>query len=59
MLVDRIVAFQNFVEAYDLTADPYQITNLAFDMLPSEHALLSLALQKLMICKGNTCRQVY
>ncbi|KAJ6636519.1 N-acetylglucosamine-6-sulfatase [Pseudolycoriella hygida] len=50
---------ENFVEAYDLSVDPYQMTNLAFDMLPSEHALLSLALEKISKCKGDTCRQIY
>lgn len=57
--MSKFVNFQNFVEAYDLSVDPYQLTNLAFDMLPSEHALLSLALEKLTKCKGDTCRQIY
>ncbi|XP_037025437.1 N-acetylglucosamine-6-sulfatase-like [Bradysia coprophila] len=50
---------ENFVEAYDLSVDPYEMTNIAFDMLPSEHALLSLALEKLAKCKGDSCRQIY
>lgn len=48
--------FQQFVEAYDLFADPFQMTNLGFDMLPSERAIYSLHLAKLKKCKSESCQ---
>ncbi|XP_059619432.1 N-acetylglucosamine-6-sulfatase-like [Phlebotomus argentipes] len=47
---------QHFAEAYDLLSDPYQMHNLAFEMLPSERAIYSLVLKNLTTCIGPTCR---
>lgn len=49
---------ENFAEAYDLTTDPYQMENLAFEMLPSERAIYSLILKNLTKCIGSSCRQI-
>lgn len=49
--------FQSFVEAYDLFADPFQMNNLGFDMLPSERSTYSLHLDKLKQCGGKSCQQ--
>ncbi|XP_030387097.1 N-acetylglucosamine-6-sulfatase-like [Scaptodrosophila lebanonensis] len=46
---------ENFVEAYDLAQDPYQMNNLGFDMLPIERALYSLLLHNLTKCAGPAC----
>lgn len=50
---------EGFVEMFDLHNDPYQMDNLAFDMLPSERTMYSFALSKLEICGGDTCRHIY
>ncbi|XP_055536141.1 N-acetylglucosamine-6-sulfatase-like isoform X2 [Wyeomyia smithii] len=50
---------ENFVEAYDLTNDLYQVNNIAYDMLPSIRAKYSLALNNLTECVGETCRRIY
>ncbi|XP_053686248.1 N-acetylglucosamine-6-sulfatase-like [Sabethes cyaneus] len=50
---------ENFVEAYDLTTDSYQINNIAYEMLPSIRAHYSLVLTNLTKCSGETCRQIY
>lgn len=50
---------ENFVEAYDLTSDSYQMKNIAYDMLPSIRAQYSLALTNLTECSGETCRRIY
>jgi len=47
------------VEAYDFNTDKYQITNLGFDMLPSERAKYSLAIANLSACIGENCRKIY
>lgn len=48
---------QSFVEAYDLFADPFQLANLGFDMLPSERSTYSLHLEKLRQCEGRKCQE--
>lgn len=52
-----VVFFQNFVEAYDMFIDPFQMTNLGFDMLPSERTQYSLSLDKLKQCQGASCQK--
>lgn len=53
----EFIDHENFVEAYDLEIDPYQMNNLGFTMLPSERALYNLALKNLTICLGESCRR--
>ena len=56
----KFVLFQdseNFTEFYNISADPYEITNLAHD--PSQAAkiaLLRARVEKLRACAGDTCR---
>uniref|UniRef100_A0A6B2EJ55 Putative sulfatase n=1 Tax=Phlebotomus kandelakii TaxID=1109342 RepID=A0A6B2EJ55_9DIPT len=47
---------EHFAEAYELLSDPYQMNNLAFEMLPSTRAIYSLILKNLTTCIGPTCR---
>uniref|UniRef100_A0A1B0CQ32 Uncharacterized protein n=2 Tax=Lutzomyia longipalpis TaxID=7200 RepID=A0A1B0CQ32_LUTLO len=47
---------EHFVEAYDLLSDPYQMNNVAYEMLPSSRAIYSLVLKNLTNCIGSTCR---
>ncbi|KAL7742634.1 hypothetical protein ACLKA6_002002 [Drosophila palustris] len=44
---------ENFVEAYDLARDPYQLHNIGYDMLPIERALYSILLKNLTKCVGK------
>ncbi|XP_064551662.1 N-acetylglucosamine-6-sulfatase-like isoform X1 [Drosophila montana] len=46
---------ENFLEAYDLHQDPYQLKNIVYDLLPMERALYGLLLQNLTKCTGKTC----
>ncbi|KAH8245860.1 hypothetical protein KR038_005883, partial [Drosophila bunnanda] len=46
---------ENFLEAYDLQEDPYQLNNIAYDLLPIEQALYSLRLKNLTQCSGHSC----
>lgn len=48
---------EDFVEAYDLSTDIYQMQNIGYSMLPSERALYSLSLRNLTECMGKTCRE--
>uniref|UniRef100_A0A182T8A8 Sulfatase N-terminal domain-containing protein n=1 Tax=Anopheles maculatus TaxID=74869 RepID=A0A182T8A8_9DIPT len=50
---------QNFVEAYDIANDLYQMDNIAYEILPSVRAKYSLALQNLSACVGPTCNMIY
>uniref|UniRef100_A0A182TJB5 Sulfatase N-terminal domain-containing protein n=1 Tax=Anopheles melas TaxID=34690 RepID=A0A182TJB5_9DIPT len=50
---------QNFVEAYDIANDLYQMKNIGFEMLPSIRAKYSLAIQNLTACVGHTCHIIY
>ena len=47
------------VEAYDLRTDTAEMVNIAYDILPSEHARYSLALGHLKNCSGSSCRKLY
>lgn len=47
---------EEFIEAYDLHLDTYQMNNLGYEMLPSELAMYALSLKNLTKCIGNTCR---
>lgn len=50
---------EDFVEAYDLPDDPYQMHNIVREMLPIERALYSLALVNLTKCAGaSSCSDV-
>ncbi|XP_016943515.2 N-acetylglucosamine-6-sulfatase [Drosophila suzukii] len=46
---------ENYLEAYDLQLDPFQMTNIAYDLLPIERALYSLRLRNLTQCSGHSC----
>ena len=47
------------MELYDLTNDPYEMSNIVRDMLPIERALYSLALNNLTNCVGaSSCSDV-
>ncbi|KAM8718664.1 hypothetical protein ACLKA7_001385 [Drosophila subpalustris] len=48
---------ENFVEAYDLARDPYQLHNIGYDMLPIERALYSILLKNLTKCVAERQRQ--
>ncbi|XP_067635791.1 N-acetylglucosamine-6-sulfatase-like [Eurosta solidaginis] len=50
--------WSNFVEAYDVNEDPYQIKNIGYDLLPIEHAFYGLALANLTRCAGNKCNDI-
>lgn len=52
-----LLLLQQFVEAYDLRVDPYEMDNLAFSMLPSEQAWWSRQLDELKSCVGATCHR--
>lgn len=54
-----ILFFQNFVEAYDIANDLYQMKNIGFEILPSIRAKYSLAIQNLTACVGHTCHIIY
>ncbi|KAH8418996.1 hypothetical protein KR222_011869, partial [Zaprionus bogoriensis] len=47
---------ENFVEAYDLAVDPYQLRNSVEDLLPIERALYGILLQNLTKCVGAACQ---
>ncbi|EDW72059.2 uncharacterized protein Dwil_GK10744 [Drosophila willistoni] len=57
--VDRIYCefrdTENTLEAYDLKEDPYQMKNIAYDLLPIERALYGIMLQNLTKCSGHSC----
>lgn len=53
-----IVLFQNFVEIYDTTADPYEFKNLYKTYDPKAFALLQKQLQFLSTCKGIDCNSL-
>lgn len=55
LYISCVYIFQNFVEAYDLQLDPFQMTNIAYDLLPIERALYSLRLKNLTQCSGHSC----
>lgn len=50
---------ENFVEAYDIAKDLYQMNNVGYEILPSVRAKYSLALQNLSACIGPTCNLIY
>ncbi|XP_041772223.1 N-acetylglucosamine-6-sulfatase-like isoform X2 [Anopheles merus] len=50
---------QNFVEAYNIANDLYQMKNIGFEILPSIRAKYSLAIQNLTACVGHTCHIIY
>uniref|UniRef100_A0A182NN85 Sulfatase N-terminal domain-containing protein n=1 Tax=Anopheles dirus TaxID=7168 RepID=A0A182NN85_9DIPT len=50
---------QNFVEAYDISNDLYEMNNIGYEILPSIRAKYSLALQNLTSCIGPTCNIIY
>ncbi|KAL5277836.1 GNS family protein [Megaselia abdita] len=47
---------EQFVEAYDLASDQYQLTNLGYEMLPIERAMYSLSLHNMSKCEGVSCQ---
>ncbi|XP_071817804.1 N-acetylglucosamine-6-sulfatase-like [Apostichopus japonicus] len=49
---------ENFQEFYNLTADPYQLSNIASKLQPGYLASLADRLITLSVCKGATCRKV-
>ncbi|EDV99854.1 GH12546 [Drosophila grimshawi] len=46
---------ENFVEAYDLMQDPYQLRNIADELLPIEKGLYGILIQNLKKCTGKAC----
>ncbi|XP_034118383.1 N-acetylglucosamine-6-sulfatase-like isoform X1 [Drosophila albomicans] len=48
---------EHFVEVYDLSEDPYQLTNIVNDILPIEQATYSILLDKLRKCAGKKCSE--
>ncbi|XP_034490207.1 N-acetylglucosamine-6-sulfatase-like isoform X2 [Drosophila innubila] len=57
--LDRIYCefqdFENFVEAYDLARDPYQLHNIGFDLLSIERAMYGILLKNLTKCASKAC----
>ena len=47
---------ENFIEAYDLSNDPYQLTNLGLTMTNATKAALLETLNKMKHCRGRTCK---
>lgn len=47
---------ENFVEAYDLALNPYQLKNNVDDLLPIERGLYGILLRNLTACVGAACR---
>lgn len=45
-----------FVEVYNLTADPHQITNIAKSIDPELLGKMNYRLMMLQSCSGPTCR---
>lgn len=46
---------QNYVEAYNLLVDPYQMTNIGFTEIPSIRAQYQLWISDLVECQGRNC----
>lgn len=46
---------QNFVEAYNLMEDPYQIENIGFTEIPSIRAQYQLWIEDMAKCQGRNC----
>ncbi|CAG5022847.1 unnamed protein product [Parnassius apollo] len=44
---------ENFIEMYDLTKDPYELNNIANEILPSIKHWYQLTLARLLACRGN------
>ncbi|XP_069773999.1 glucosamine (N-acetyl)-6-sulfatase (Sanfilippo disease IIID), b [Narcine bancroftii] len=49
---------ENFVEVYNLTSDPHQLTNIIKSVNPSLLVKMNQRLIKLESCSGNDCRTV-
>lgn len=49
---------QNFVEYYDINADPWQLNNAADQLTPSQRQDLQQRLNALRKCAGVECRQL-
>lgn len=47
---------ENFVEAYDLHEDIFEMTNMGYTWLPTVRALYSIMLRQLHECIGKECR---
>ena len=47
---------ENFVEFYDIAADPWQLHNVAKQLAPVLRDRLKERLQELRACAGTTCR---
>ncbi|XP_051896818.1 glucosamine (N-acetyl)-6-sulfatase (Sanfilippo disease IIID), b [Pristis pectinata] len=50
---------ENFVEVYNLTSDPHQLTNIVKHVNPSLLVKMNQRLIKLESCSGNDCRTVW
>ena len=51
--------FQNFIELYDLTQDPDQLKNLAYQVSKETISDLSKRLLRLKKCHGKSCRRIH
>lgn len=49
---------QEFVEVYNLTADPNQLENIVKKVDPALLQAMNQRLIKLQSCKGDSCRQL-
>ena len=52
----RFADDENFVEFYNLTADPWQLDNTADELTADERLTLGTRLNLLRQCKGSTCQ---
>ncbi|KRG07379.1 uncharacterized protein Dmoj_GI14019, isoform B [Drosophila mojavensis] len=50
---------ENFIEAYDLIQDPYQLKNIGYELLPSERTLYGFLIGNLTVCAGKSCHINY
>jgi N-acetylglucosamine-6-sulfatase len=47
---------ENFKEAYDLDVDEFQMSNIAYDSLPSIQARYQIIVEDLRSCEGENCK---
>ncbi|GLV36749.1 uncharacterized protein CBL_02416 [Carabus blaptoides fortunei] len=54
----RFIDSENFVEAYDIKSDKYQLQNIFNEMTKNDIATYDIILQKLINCSGVHCRNL-
>lgn len=49
---------EEFNEAYNLSEDEFQLSNIAYDILPSVQARYQVIVDNLTTCEGEECKIV-